>query len=82
MIRYGCYELLDDIPVAEASEIQSSAFILQHIVIVRLNALHLDSILDIFVLFMRHKWVVGIVVIVSHNAMQSIAFPLLRNLFA
>lgn len=82
IIRYTCYELLDAIPAAESLKIQDSAFFLRHIVIVHLNALLLDSTLDIFVLFMRHKWEVGIVVIVTRVATKRIVFLRLRNSFA
>jgi hypothetical protein len=60
IICHGSHRLLDAIPVFEAWETQSCVFFLQHIVIVRLHALLLNPILDIFVLFTSRKWVVGI----------------------
>jgi hypothetical protein len=61
IIWHASHELLDAIPVFEVWETQSGDFFLQHIVIVRLHALLLDPILDIFVLFTSRKQVVGIV---------------------
>jgi hypothetical protein len=58
---HGSHELLDAIPIFEASEMQSGVFFLQHIVIVRLHALLLDPTLDIFVFFTRRKRILGIV---------------------
>jgi len=60
-IWHASHELLDAIPVFKAWEMQSCVFFLQHVVIVRLHTLLLDPTLDIFVLFTRHEWVVGIV---------------------
>jgi hypothetical protein len=61
IILQGSHELLVAIPIFEAWETQSGVFFLQHVVIVRLHALLLDPTLDIFVLFTRRKWVVGII---------------------
>jgi len=61
IIRHASHKLLDAIPVFEPWEMQSGVFFLQHIVIVHLHALLLDPTLDVFVLFMRGKRVVGIV---------------------
>jgi len=61
IICHTSHELLDAIPVVEASETESSVFFLQHVVIVRLLAPLLDPTLDIFVLFTRRKQTVGIV---------------------
>ena len=55
------HELLDAILVFEAWAMESGVLFLQHVVIVRLHALLLDHTLDIVVLFMRRKRVVGIV---------------------
>jgi hypothetical protein len=57
---HASHEHLDAFPVFEAWETQSGVFFLQHIVIVCLHAILLDIKLDIFVLFMRRKRVVGI----------------------
>ena len=59
IIRHASHELLDSIPVFEAWETQSGVLFLQHIVIVCLHTLLLDPTLDKFVLFARHKRVVG-----------------------
>jgi hypothetical protein len=61
IIWHGSHVLLDAIPICEAWEMESSIVFLQHVVIVRLHALHLDRTLDIFVLFTRRKQVVRIV---------------------
>jgi len=61
IIGHASHELLDAIPVFEAWATQSGVSFLQHIVIVRLHALLLDPTLDIVVLFMCGKHVVGIV---------------------
>ena len=61
IIPHARHEVLDAIPVSEALESQSCVSFLQHVVIVRLHAHLPDPILDIFVLFMLSKWVVGIV---------------------
>jgi len=61
IIWLGSHELLAAMDGFEAWEMQSSVFFLQHIFIVRLPTLSLDPTLDIFVLFMCHKRVVGIV---------------------
>jgi hypothetical protein len=61
IIWHASHKLLDAILVFEAWGTQSGVFFLQHVVIVRLHALVLDPTLDIFVLFMRCKWIVGIV---------------------
>ena len=45
----------------DAWEMQCGVFFLQHIVIISLLAFLLDPTLDIFVLFTRYIWVVGIV---------------------
>jgi len=60
-------------------EPQSSVFFPQHIVIVGLNALHLDPTLDIFVHFKYHKWVKGIVLVVHLKATMSVALQWLSN---
>jgi hypothetical protein len=61
IISHATREILDDIPVLEASETQSGVFFLPHVVIVQLHTLLLDRTLDIFVLFTYSKRVVGIV---------------------
>jgi hypothetical protein len=60
-------------------EMQSSAFFLQHVVIVPVDALLLDPTLDIVVLFTWGKWVVGCISEVCHKATLSIAFPWLSH---
>jgi hypothetical protein len=60
IIWHASHELLDTIPVFEAWETQSCVFFLQHVVIVHLHTLLHDPTLDILVLFMRRKLVVGI----------------------
>jgi hypothetical protein len=61
IIWHASHEHLYAIPVFEAWEVHKSVFFLQHVVIVHLHALVLDSTLDIFVLFTRRKRIVGIV---------------------
>jgi hypothetical protein len=56
----ACHEYLDAIPIFQALEKQSGVIVLLHVVIVRLHALVPHPTLDIFVLFMWRKWVVGI----------------------
>jgi hypothetical protein len=53
--------LLDTIAVFESWETLRGVFFLQHVVMLSLYALLLDSTLDNFVLFTRRKWIVGIV---------------------
>jgi len=66
--------LLDSSPVFEAWETQSGVFFLQQVVLVRLNGLVVDSTVDIFVLFTRHKRIVGIILYVRLMAALSVAF--------
>jgi hypothetical protein len=61
IIWHASHELLDAILVFEPWETLSGVFFIQHVVIVHFHALLLDPTLDIFVLFTRHKRVVGIV---------------------
>jgi hypothetical protein len=78
-IWYASHELLDAIPIFEAWETQSDVFFLLHVVIVRLHALLVDTTLDIFILFTRHEWIVGIVWSVRLKASLSVPFPSLSN---
>jgi hypothetical protein len=66
----------------EAWETQSGVFFLQHIVIVRLHALLLDSTLDILLPCTCRKWVVGIVLYVHLKATVSITVPEHINVIA
>jgi hypothetical protein len=59
IIWHACDELLEVIPIFEASEMQSGISFLQHVVIVCLRALLLNPTLDIFVQYTHPKWVVG-----------------------
>jgi len=61
IIWHTRHKLLDVIPRLDVWEMQTSVLFLQHIVIVCLHALVLNLTLDIFVLFTRREWVVGIV---------------------
>jgi len=61
IIWHASHELLDAIPIFESWEMKSGVFFHQHVVIVRLHALLHDPTLNIFVLFMCRKRVVGIV---------------------
>jgi hypothetical protein len=54
-------KLLHPIPFLDAWKTECCVILLQHVVIVCPYALLLDPTLDIFVLFMRRKWVVVIV---------------------
>ena len=58
---HASHERLDAIPVFDSWDTQSGVTFLQHNVIVCLHAILLDPTLDIFVLFMLRKQVVGIV---------------------
>jgi len=58
---------------------QSGAFFHQHIAIVPLHALFLDSTLAIFLLFMGRKWVVEIVLQVRLKATLNVVSPGLSN---
>jgi hypothetical protein len=68
-------ERQDCIPVVEASETQSCAFVIQHVVIVRLHAMLLNPSMDICVLIMGRKRVEGIVLRVRLKAALSVVFP-------
>ena len=61
IVWHASHELLDTISVFEAWETQSSVFLLQHVVIVRLHAHLVVPTQDIFLHFTRRKRVVGIV---------------------
>ena len=61
IIWHAPNKLLDDNLVFDAWETPSGVFFLQHVVIVCLHALLHDPTLDIIVLFMHYKRVVGIV---------------------
>jgi hypothetical protein len=76
IIWHAHHKLLDTIAIFEAGEMQSRAFFLQCVVIVCLHALLLDCTLDIFVLFMQCKRVVGIVLLVRLKDILSVAFTL------
>jgi hypothetical protein len=52
---------MDRIPGFEAWETQSGVFFLHYVVIVHFHTLPIDPTQDIFVLFMRQKQVLGIV---------------------
>jgi hypothetical protein len=67
--------LLDALSLFESSEMQSRVFVHQHMVIVRICALLLDPTLDIVVLFIGPKGVVGIVLYVGYKATVNVAFP-------
>ena len=73
------HKLQDAISVFEAWETECSVLSLQHVVIVCLHALLPNPTLDLYELFMKHRWVVGIVVVVRLKATLSIAFPWLSN---
>jgi hypothetical protein len=74
IICHATNDLLDAIFIFEAWETQSCVFFLQHVVIVCLHTLLLDPTLDILVLFMRRKRVVGIVLQVRLKATLHVAF--------
>jgi hypothetical protein len=61
IIWHARHELVDAIPIFEASQTQTIELFLLHLVIVRLHTLLLDPTLDIFELFTRRKRVVQIV---------------------
>ena len=75
IIWHASHELLDPISVFEAWDMQSGVLFPQHVVIVRLHACLFDLTLDIFVLFTRRKWVVGIGFQVRLKTTLSLAFP-------
>jgi hypothetical protein len=75
----ACHILQDAISVFEAWEMQSSVFFIQHVVIVRLDALLLDPTQDIFVLCTGRKQVVGIVLYVCLKATLSVSVPCLNT---
>jgi hypothetical protein len=61
IIWHASPDLVHVTPVWEAWVMQRGVFFFQHIVILHLPTLLLDPTLDIFLLFTRRKWVVGIV---------------------
>jgi hypothetical protein len=60
MLWHASHELMDAIPILDAWEMLSGVCVLQHVVIIRLDAFFLDPTLDLFVLFTCRKHVVGI----------------------
>jgi len=81
-ISHTSHDLLDAITILEAWDTRSCIFFLQHIVIVHLHTLLHDPTLDIFVLFTRHKWVVGVVLQVCSTTTLRVTFPWLSNVIA
>jgi len=75
-------QLLGAIPIVESWETRRGVFFLQHVVIVRLHALHLDPTVDIFVVFTRCKQIVAIVLYVCLKETLSIGFPWLSKVIA
>jgi len=61
IIWHARHELLEAIPVFEASEMQSGVFFIQHLFILPLYAYLLDPTLDMIVLYMGCKRVVGVI---------------------
>jgi hypothetical protein len=61
ILWHASHELVHATPVWEAWVTQRGVFFLQHVGIVHLHTLLHDPTLDIFLLFTRRKWVVGIV---------------------
>jgi hypothetical protein len=82
IIWHASHDFLDPIAVFEAWETQCGVLFLQPVVIIRLHAILLDPILDIFLRFTGHKRIIGNLLQVHLKETLSIAFPWLSNVIA